>query len=219
VARVLVCSPVRLYREGLADVLSHKNGLSVVAVASTDAECLAAARQLSPGVTLLDLATVGSLDAIRMLASEVPETRVVALAVPEREVEVIACVEAGAAAFLTREQSLSDLLEALDSVSRDEVHLSPRLAAMLVRRINTLGLRTPPPVPRKRVHLTRREHEILALLGEGLSNKQIAARLCIELPTVKNHVHRILEKLSVGRRSEAVAWLHGQLPTREIQSV
>jgi two-component system, NarL family, nitrate/nitrite response regulator NarL len=219
VARVLICSPVRLYREGLADVLSRTDGMSVVDVASTEAECLDAARRLAPGVTLLDLMTGGSLDTIRTLASEVPATQVVALAVPEREAEVINCIEAGASAFLTREQSLKDLLEAVDSVSRGEVRLTPRHGAMLVRRINALAGRPPSAAARPHVHLTRRQHEILALLGEGLSNKQIAARLCIELPTVKNHVHSILEKLAVGRRSEAVAWLHGQLPAREIQSV
>jgi two-component system nitrate/nitrite response regulator NarL len=195
----------------------------VDAVAEVD-ECLAAARQHAPDATLLDLTTRDSLALMRELAGEVPESRVVALAVPEDENAVIACAEAGVAAFLTRDQSVDDLLETLASVARGEARVSPKLAAMLLRRVTKLAAqRSAGERPgTRRARLTRREHEVLRLLDEGLSNKQIAQRLCIELPTVKNHVHRILEKLAVRRRTEAVAWLHGRVPEQgqaeEIQS-
>jgi two-component system, NarL family, nitrate/nitrite response regulator NarL len=197
-------------------VLGRTTGLTVVeAVADADG-CLAAARDSAPDATLLDLTTPDSLALIRELGAEVPESRVVALAVPEDEAAVIACAEAGVAAFLTREQSVDDLLETLASVARGETRMSPKLAAMLLRRVTVLAAQRPNREgPRsERARLTRREHEVLRLLDEGLSNKQIARRLCIELPTVKNHVHRILEKLAVRRRTEAVAWLHGRVPER-----
>jgi DNA-binding NarL/FixJ family response regulator len=176
--------------------------------------CLESARALAPDATLLDLTTSDSLAVMRRLANEVPESRVVALAVPEDEAAVIACAEAGVAAFLTRDQSVEDLLETLASVARGEARVSPKLAAMLLRRVTALAAERPAPPGQhsRRARLTRREHQVLRLLDEGLSNKEIAQRLCIELPTVKNHVHRILEKLAVHRRAEAVAWLHGRAP-------
>jgi DNA-binding NarL/FixJ family response regulator len=185
----------------------------VDAVADVE-ECLELARALAPDATLLDLMTPDSLAVIRKLACEVPESRVVALAVPEDEEAVIACAEAGVAALLTRDQSIDDLLETLAGVARGEARVSPKLAAMLLRRVTALAAQRPasPGLRARRARLTRREHEVLRLLDEGLSNKEIAQRLCIELPTVKNHVHRILEKLAVHRRAEAVAWLHGRAP-------
>jgi DNA-binding NarL/FixJ family response regulator len=93
------------------------------------------------------------------------------------------------------------LIATLASVVRDEMACSPRIAAALLRRVASLAVeRSPWP---SGARLTARELEVLGLIDEGLSNKQIAGRLCIELATVKNHVHNILEKLQVGRRSEA----------------
>jgi DNA-binding NarL/FixJ family response regulator len=106
---------------------------------------------------------------------------------------------------VSREGSLEDLISALDSVSRGELLCPPRIAAGLRRRVAALAAARAPVGPRG--HLTRREAEVAGLIDAGLSNKQIAQRLCIEVPTVKNHVHNILEKLQVHRRGEAAAML------------
>jgi DNA-binding NarL/FixJ family response regulator len=120
--------------------------------------------------------------------------------VPETEHDVIPCAEAGVAACLPRETTLADLSATIERVAAGESNASPRVAAMLLRRIATLAERNSPEA-----NLTAREEEILVLIDDGLSNKQIARRLSIELPTVKNHVHNILEKLHVHRRYEAAA--------------
>jgi len=116
---------------------------------------------------------------------------------------VIACAEAGVSGYVTREASLDELTGVVESVARGESPCSPRISALLLRRVaETAGRRTETDAARR---LTRREAEIVGLIDEGLSNKQIAGRLSIELATVKNHVHSILEKLQVERRAEAAA--------------
>ncbi len=131
-----------------------------------------------------------------------------AINVLSREREVIACAEAGVACCLTAEASIDDLVAAIGSVARGEAPCSPWTAAVLLRRVASLARERRAPVgthvaeaPRPR--LTTRELEIVELVDQGLSNKQIAQQLHIELPTVKNHMHRILDKLGVRRRAEA----------------
>jgi two-component system nitrate/nitrite response regulator NarL len=142
-----------------------------------------------------------SVLAVRSLAAAAPAVKVVAVAVPDSERDVIACVEAGVAGYVTREASVEELVQATLDATRGELHLPPRMAARLVRHVAELATDRPGPEAR----LTSRELEIVDLIDDGLSNKQIAQRLCIEVPTVKNHVHNILEKLQVDRRSEAAA--------------
>jgi DNA-binding NarL/FixJ family response regulator len=143
------------------------------------------------------------VDAVRALAAAAPDVKLVVLAVPEVEGEVIAFAEAGASAYVTPDGSIDDLASVVLSVERGEVLCSPEMAAGLFRRVGVLARESQlDPIEEK---LTTRELEVLRLIEEGLSNKQIATALSIELPTVKNHVHRILEKLHVKRRSEAAA--------------
>ncbi len=152
---------------------------------------------LEPDVALVDLTMAESQQTVRALAGAgVP---VVVFGIREREDEIIEYAEAGVAGYVTRDSSLAELIDVVESVARGETLLSPRIAALLLRRVKTAA--RPGPAAR----LTPREAEIVRLIDDGLSNKQIARRLTIELPTVKNHVHSILEKLEVKRRAEAAA--------------
>lgn len=201
--RVLMVAHIRLYREGLADMLREEPRIEVVGTASGADEALAALREQEPDVVLLDMAIPDNVWLVRALVAAVPGTKVVALAVPEVEREVLACAEAGVAGYVTREGSIEDVVAAVESVARGEMLCSPRMAATLLQRVATLALERSPQSIEAR--LTRREIEILDLIDQGLSNKEIARRLTIELSTVKNHVHNVLEKLNVSRRAEAAA--------------
>jgi DNA-binding NarL/FixJ family response regulator len=122
--------------------------------------------------------------------------------VPEADDEIVQLAEAGVDGLVTRDASLADVLDAVAAAVRRETLTSPTVAAVLLRRVASLaGERRPAETS----SLTRREREIVALIGRGLSNKEIAQSLRIELSTVKNHVHNILEKLHVPRRTDAVA--------------
>jgi two-component system, NarL family, nitrate/nitrite response regulator NarL len=202
-ARVFIVAGIRLFREGLAAALEREHGFTVAGTASSADEAAVALQDGAPDVVLLDTLTPDAATAIRRIRAANPEARVVALGVPDEDERVIAWAEAGVASYLAREASLAELAEALDSLARGEAVCSPRIAAALLRRVATLaGAR---PANGAAGTLTSREREIVALIDEGLSNKEIARRLVIEVATVKNHVHNILEKLRVGTRGEAAA--------------
>jgi DNA-binding NarL/FixJ family response regulator len=202
--RVLVVSDTRLYREGLSEVFGRTQSLAVVDAVAHPLDAVAVLEREQVDVVLLGLATDDTPDAARFIGAAHPGVRIVALAVDDRPEGVVPLAEAGACGYVPRDAALSDLMATLRSVVRGESPCSPSVAAGLLRRLAALaeGLDSGAQAPGR---LTAREREVLSLLGEGLSNKQIAHRLCIELPTVKNHVHHVLEKLQVSRRTEAVA--------------
>lgn len=206
--RIFVVADTRFHREVLAQGLAHGRECTVVGAAAS----ARAALDASPGaahadVVVIDVDASDRLDEARTLASALPVPRIVALGVPETEGDVIACAEAGVAGYVTREASIADLLDTVERVREGETPCPPRIAAGLFRRLAALSAdRDAEPA----AALTRREAEILRLIDAGLSNKEIAGRLQIELPTVKNHVHHILEKLHVHRRGEAAARANGR---------
>lgn len=185
-------------------------GIAVVGHTAEPAECAALVARLGPDIVLLDTGAPWAIRTARALACLKDRPRVIAIALHEDEDAVIAYAEAGVAAYVTRDETLDDLLAVVRCAARGEMRCSPVTAAILLRRVETLAAeraaaQAPPPPPP--VRLTPRELEIVALVGDGLSNKQIAHQLQIELPTVKNHVHHVLEKLAVRRRSDVAAVL------------
>jgi two-component system, NarL family, nitrate/nitrite response regulator NarL len=203
---VLVCSPVRLYREGLADALSHAEDITVTGTAADAESCLGAVAG-GTRIVLLDVTWDGGLTCLRRLTKAYPLVRVAALGAPEEEAEVMALAEAGVAAFLTRDEGIADLVRAIRGVCRGEANCSPRMAAILLK--GAAARVRPQPHPAVSSGLTPRERQILEMIATGHSNKRIALELHIAVPTVKNHVHNIFEKLSVRGRVEAVAALRG----------
>jgi two-component system, NarL family, nitrate/nitrite response regulator NarL len=204
--RIVVVGDVRLYRDGLALILATRPRFDVLGTAATVADALELISTQQPDVVLLDTGTPQALSLVRHVHEALPRTQVVALTVPEVEETVIDCAEAGVAGYVTRDGSLADLVDAIESATRGETTCSPRIAAMLLRRVAA--------APRQRsvahvAELTAREREIARLIENGLSNKDIARQLFIEVSTVKNHVHHILEKLRVTRRSDVVARVRG----------
>lgn len=198
--RVHVISTVALFREGLAEVLGRRDGIEIDGTGA-DPDALPG----TPAVVVLDVSGFDTAEVARRTAGRTA-AHVVAINVPACEQDVIACAEAGLACCLTPEASLDDLVGAIASVDRGEAPCSPWTSAVLLRRVESLASERRLPVAEAATpRLTSRELDIAELVEQGLSNKEIARELCIELPTVKNHMHRILEKLGVHRRGEAAA--------------
>ena len=200
---VFVVAAVRLYRDGLSQALRER-GFEVVGEGGVEgcAEAFAAAQ---PDVVLVTADPRGGVKEIRAVVAAAPDAQVVALAVPDAEGAILACAEAGAAGFVTVDQSIEDLAQAIASAARGELTCSPSITAALARRVAALA--GGQPVADATARLTRRETEISDCLRSGLSNKEIASRLHIEVATVKNHVHNILEKLGASRRTEVAGHL------------
>jgi two-component system, NarL family, nitrate/nitrite response regulator NarL len=203
--RVVIVDDMRLHGEALASLLSGEPWIKTVASAADADEALAFLDVPSPVVVLLNMTMAGSMLILGELSRAAPHVGVIALGVTETEHEVIACAEAGVAGYLLRRESLHELRAIVQSVARGETICSPQVAATLLRRVATLAAER--QLPTGTAQLTVREREVLELIDEGLSNRDIAGRLSIEVRTVKNHVHNILEKLKVHRRGEAAAWM------------
>jgi DNA-binding NarL/FixJ family response regulator len=198
---VLVVDDCCLYREGLASLVEREPDVCDVRCADDWPAIVTSLEHRVPDVVLVNLASVESHALMTALRLQAPSARIVAIGVGDSEQEIIACAEAGIAGYLLRSEPFSHLIRLVRHVVAGEAVCSPRVTAALMRRLATLAEERRQRVP----VLTEREDQILGLLDIGLSNQQIADRLCIELRTVKNHVHHILGKLGVSRRGEAVA--------------
>ena len=208
-SHALLWIPVRIYREGLLHALRDDPRIDAVAAPCDACACREELLTLHPAVLVVDAGSPAALELAR--GARDAEVGVVALGIIEHERDVIAFAEAGVAAYVTLDDPLDTLLRAIRDVALGDATFSPRIAGMVLRRVASLATERERS-SRRVVHLTRREVEILELVGEGLTNKEIAAALSIELPTVKNHVHHILEKLGAGSRARAIALTAGAQP-------
>lgn len=212
--RVAIVADVRLFRDGLAELIGRADGVEVVAqVRSTDAMRIASTLP-QPDVVLWDVATQNGVGVIREFATAAPGVSVLVLSVEELEPEVVLLAEAGMAGCVTRDADVAELIRAIRSAAAGEFPCSPRVAGTLLRHVGALAQRERAVAASS---LTPRELEIVRLIGRGLTNKEIASELTIELSTVKNHIHNALEKLGVHRRSEAVARVSAGPPAEPVR--
>jgi DNA-binding NarL/FixJ family response regulator len=200
---LLIVDDCTLYRENLAAVFAA-NGAPQPTIAWDLASLRTALTEDAPDLVLINLNTRDSATLLRAIFEITPNMRVIVLAMSEDdESEIVACAEAGVAGYHMRTDSLDDLLVLIRKVAAGEAMCSPRVSSILLRRLSALASQRQPVV--KELVLTAREAQILAMLEMGLSNRDIAARLCIAVHTVKNHVHSVLTKLEVNTRAEAAA--------------
>jgi DNA-binding NarL/FixJ family response regulator len=212
--RVIVLADVQLYREGLSRLLGENESIVVAGSGPTDRDCVASIRSERPDVVLLEAGSACRPAFVHEIERAAPDARLVAYGVVDEERQALQCAEAGVAAFVSGEATGEQLVSTILGVARGEFNCSPRFAAALVQRVRALAQGRAPATEDS--PLTRRERGILALIDEGLSNKEIAARLGIEVCTVKNHVHHILEKLHATRRSQAAARARSMRPHHRI---
>jgi DNA-binding NarL/FixJ family response regulator len=211
--RVLLIADVRFYREGLAHALTCDGRFVVVdAIAQRDGP-LAVTDALAPDIVLLDATLPHAIELATRLSQRAGAVKVIALGVVESENSVVAWAEAGACGYVRCDASFEQLTQVVVDCARGEFRCAPHIAASLLRRVaelSTSGLTDAQHAAWSQ--LTRRERDILQLIGRGLSNKEIASELGIELPTAKNHVHRVFEKLNLHRRADVMVWMHRQMP-------
>jgi len=210
--RVLVVSEIRLFQDAFAALLGRQAGVCVVGM-TNPLQAPAQTAELRPDVVLFDATRAGNLGYARILADQVPASKVVAFGVAETDAEIVALAAAGIAGYVRDDAAAEDVVAVLKSTMRDELLCSPRAAATLCHHVAVLSRdgHGGPPAKSPAPALSKRELQIGDLIDRGLSNKQIARQLGIQVTTVKNHVHNIFDKLKVHRRGEAAACLRTAL--------
>jgi two-component system, NarL family, response regulator LiaR len=197
--RILLVDDHTVVRKGLRTFLSYDPDLEVVGEAADGSEALTKARELTPDVVVMDLLMPG-MDGIAATAAirrELPETEVLALTSVLEDASVVGAVRAGAIGYLLKDTQAEALCQAIKAAAAGQVQLTPRAAARLMQAIS--ASESPEA-------LTERETEVLRLLAQGYSNKQIAHSLNNTEKTIKTHVSRILSKLGVQSRTQATLY-------------
>jgi NarL family two-component system response regulator LiaR len=197
--RVLLVDDHTVVLQGLRLFLKYDPELEVVGEAADGAEALSKARALTPDVVLMDLPMPGmdGITATAMIRRELPDTEVLALTSVLEDASVVGAVRAGAIGYLLKDTKADALCQAIKAAAAGQVQLTPKAAARLMQAISA---------PESPEALTERETEVLRLLAQGQSNKQIARRLNNTEQTIKSHVSRILSKLGVESRTQATLY-------------
>jgi len=205
---LIIVTDNRLFGECLASVLARCESFTILAVVQTAEEALQQIQEHQPDIILIDvhLPQTIVLTFTKQLTHDFPHVHVLLLGVTEAETEIQAYVEAGAGGYVLKNTPLHELQSVIELVTRGETMCSPHIAHAMFARLSELAQTSANGVTHEPVILSDRELEILQLIAEGWSNRQIAAHLYLSPHTVKNHVHNILKKLRVQRRLEAIKY-------------
>jgi DNA-binding NarL/FixJ family response regulator len=208
--KVLIVDDHTLFRRGIAAVLSNQENLEVVGEAADGLEAIEKADKLSPEVILMDLnmPNCSGLEAIQALQADKPHINVLVLTVSEMETDLFAAIKYGARGYLLKKTEPEELVQAIVGIAQGGVIISPLMATKLLTEFKDLSS----SVERKAAEdeeskkLTPREGEVLQLVAQGATNKEIADALFISENTVKTHLQNIMEKLHLANRSQAAAY-------------
>jgi DNA-binding NarL/FixJ family response regulator len=208
--RTYVVSDVLLYREGLSSHLRKHSQLDFIGAGPPTESTLLSLEHLLPDAVIVDLAMRDSIVFAEQIRDRVRRAKTVAFAASDLDDRVVACAKAGICGYVPKDGTAEDIVTTVLHAVRGELHCTPRFAAMLLAQLAALAPEATAERQGRASKLTRREQEILDQISRGLSNKEIAQLLGISSATVKNHVHHLLEKLSVHRRTQALAFLRGR---------
>jgi DNA-binding NarL/FixJ family response regulator len=219
--RVLIVDSIRLTGELFAKLLAEQSEMQVVGCCTTARQALAQAQRCEVLLVSTNLPEKGAFRLVQTISRAKLGVRILVVGPKEGTETVLRYLEAGAHGYISRDDSVENLLNHLRSVYHGETILSPDLAAQVVARLAQLSscLEEITPLPEVITCLTPREREILTLIGRDYSNQDIANHLIIELGTVKNHVHNILTKLNVSSRREAANILQALHPPVDVERI
>jgi len=200
--RIQVIDDNRIMREGITAIINAQPDMRVVAATGGNTDTLRLAHKLNPHILLVDLGlrNQNSVRIVRSVSRELPEVRVIGMGLIPSQSEIVEFVEAGASGFIMKAATGADFLGTIRLVAKGIKIIPPPLTSSLFSHIIDHALKEGKGRPTNAVRMTKREREIVALIADGLSNKEIARQLNIATYTVKSHVHNILQKLALRSR-------------------
>jgi two-component system nitrate/nitrite response regulator NarL len=199
---IIILTPVRVLGDGLARCFDQYANMSVVAVISELATLRNCLIETTVDLVLIDVTQGVDLYDIRSIAVERPDIALVALGLPEQRQAVIRCGRAGFTGYIARDATIDVLYKSISEIIQGRLACPAEISSGLLRAL--FRNESLPDEPGPEISLTRREGEVLQLIGGGLSNKEIARELSLSIATVKHHVHNVLGKLQLPRRAQAM---------------
>jgi len=211
--KLVIVEDNRLLREGLTVMLKEQPDIAVVAALS-NGDALLRGKAPHPDVILLDfvLRSKNSLRIVHGIRRASPDARIIVMDLAPIQPSLVEYVQAGVAGFVLKDATFADFLRTIRDVAQGKKVLPPLLTSSLFSEIVEHVAKKVKGNPFKSVRMTSREREVVELIAEGLSNKQIASRLNLAVDTVKSHVHNILEKLELHTRLEIANYHHSSTP-------
>ena len=211
--KILLIEDNRLLRDGIKALINAQPDLKIAAASGGDNhDTLRQAQSLKPQVVLLDLGLQNEdgPQVVRTLIKEMPHMKIIGMGLIPSQLDIMEIVEAGAAGFILKDASIEDFLETIRLVARGEKVLPPLLTGSLFSHVVEHALRRGKGKLVEAVRMTKREREIIALIAEGMSNKEIAQRANLSIYTIKSHIHNVMEKLALHSRLQIAAHFHIQ---------
>ncbi|MER7490218.1 response regulator transcription factor [Streptomyces sp. NPDC126497] len=208
--RVLIADDQQMVRQGFTVLLNTQPDIEVVGQAVNGVDAVAQVAELAPDVVLMDIRMpeLGGIEATALITGATPHIRVLVLTTFDLDEYVYEALRAGASGFLLKDASADQLAEAVRVVAAGDALLAPGVTRRLIAEFSRLDARPRSPLKQRVGDLTGRETEVLALIAQGLSNAEIAARLVVAEQTVKTHVGRILVKLGLRDRTQAAVFAY-----------
>ena len=202
--RLLLIEDNRLLRDGMFSILKPHKDIDIIAASGDGKRTLAKIKQLKPNIVLLDLGlrSQNSLRVVEVVKQDFPLAKIIVMDLAPVQADILQYVKAGANGFILKDASLNDFLITIRSVSEGATILPPLLIDSLFSQIVDHAVREGKTKLKEAVRMTQREREVITLLSEGMSNKEIAHRIHISTYTVKSHIHNIMEKLALHTRLE-----------------
>jgi DNA-binding NarL/FixJ family response regulator len=206
--RVLLADDHELFREGLANILNAQPDFEVVGEASDGLEVLVKARRLTPDLILMDIGMPGcdGVEATQRVKDELPDIIIVMLTVRNEDEKLFEAIKIGAQGYLLKSIRSRELLSMLRGAVRGEAAITPALGGRMLEEFRRLSRQAPAVLEDEVTTLTHREQEVLSLVAQGATDKEIAETLVISIHTVKTHMRNILSKLHLGHRHEAALY-------------
>ena len=202
--RLLIIEDNRLLRDGIHSILKAHKDIVIIAASGDGKHTLLKIKELKPNVILLDLGlrSQNSLHVVEIVKKDFPDAKIIVMDLAPVQADILQYVKAGANGFILKDASLNEFLITIRTVAEGSTVLPPLLVDSLFSQIVDHAVREGKTKLKEAVRMTAREREVIVLLGEGLTNKEIAQKIHVSTYTVKSHIHNIMEKLALHTRLE-----------------